>query len=137
MKTKTLLIAFAATALLGGPDLVAGASSESASSGKCVKAAGMDKCPVAVKKVFPDYPREFRELGIQGTVIVDMVVDSTGRVVSAKLVSTTAPEFSRLALMAAKEWTFVPASANGKPVTARVQVPFTFVMPQLVAMGEY
>ncbi len=139
MKNKFLIVVFVATALLGGPVLMAGSSSEAAPTAgvsKVVKIAGMDKDPVAVKKIMPTYPREFRELGIQGIATVDMVVDSTGRVVATELVSTNVAEFGRLAMLAAKDWTFVPASAKGKPITTRVRVPFAFVMPQLVAMGE-
>jgi TonB family protein len=137
MKTKTLILCFVATALTGGPVLAANPSPEPtpmASVQKVVKVAGMDKRPVVVKKVVPTYPRELREHGIQGIATVDMLIDSTGRVVSAELVNATVPEFGRLALAAAKEWTFVPASAKGKPISTRVRVPFEFVMPQLVAM---
>lgn len=137
MNTKTLVLCCVSTALLGCPVLAADPSSAPApmaSVAKVVKVAGMDKAPVVVKKVIPAYPGELREQGIQGTATVDMLVDSTGRVVSAELVNATVPEFGQLALKAAKDWTFVPASAQGKPIATRVRVPFEFVMPQLVAM---
>jgi TonB family protein len=137
MKTKNLVLCCFSTALLGSPVLAADSSSAPtpmASVSKVVKIAGMDKAPVVIKKVIPAYPRELREHGIQGTATVDMLIDSTGRVVSTELVSTTVPEFGQLALKAAKDWTFVPASAQGKPISTRVRVPFEFVMPQLVAM---
>lgn len=137
MYPKNLLLVCAAVALGGGSALAAGSAPElvpTAKVTKVLKLAGMDKAPVVVKSVIPAYPRELREDGIQGIATVDMVIDSTGRVVATELVKSTAPELGSLALAAAKEWTFVPASAKGRPITTRVRVPFEFVMPQLVAM---
>ncbi len=139
MNAKSLILACVATALLGGPVLATTSVSTptaTARVSKVVKVAGMDKAPVVLKAIIPDYPSELREVGIQGIATVDMLIDSTGRVVSTELVSTTVPELGRLALAAAKDWTFVPASAKGKPITTRVRVPFDFVMPELVAIRD-
>jgi TonB family protein len=135
MKTTQVFLVSAAIALTGDPVLANEPSTgvaPLATVSKVVKVAGMDKAPVVLKKVIPKYPRELREDGIQGVATVDMVIDSTGRVVAAELISATQPEFGPLALDAAKQWKFIPASAQGKPIATRVRVPFDFVMPQLV-----
>ncbi|HUG11834.1 MAG TPA: energy transducer TonB [Opitutaceae bacterium] len=139
MNAKTLILACVATVVLSGPVVAADSAyppSATARVTKVIEVAGTDRAPVVLKAVIPQYPWKLRRDGIEGIATVDMQVDSSGRVVSAELVRATTPEFGRLALAAAKEWTFVPASANGKPTTMRVRVPFSFTTPELVAMGN-
>lgn len=95
---------------------------------------GMDKAPVAVERVAPVYPMSLRERGIQGVATVEMRIDSTGRVVEAKAVRATLPEFAAQAEAAAAQWVFTPAEAAGKKITSRVMVPFEFTMPEIAAL---
>ena len=101
-----------------------------------VQIKGMDKAPVVKAQVAPTYPTELRGKGIQGFATVDMLVDSTGRVVEATVARATHPLFGEQAVEAAKAWNFEPAMAGGHPITTRVRVPFEFVMPQIVAMEQ-
>ncbi len=94
----------------------------------------MDKMPEVVTKIAPVYPTELREAGVQGIAMVDILIDSTGRVVEAKAVRATTPEFATSAVAAAQNWVFKPAEAAGHKITSRVQVPFEFVMPQVAAL---
>lgn len=103
---------------------------------KVVQIKGMDKAPVVKEQVAPTYPTELREKGVQGFATVDMLIDSTGRVVEATVARSTNPLFGERAVEAAKAWTFEPAMAEGRPITTRVRVPFQFVMPQIVAMEQ-
>jgi len=95
---------------------------------------GMETLPMVLARVAPVYPRELREKGVQGFAIVDVRVDSTGRVIQAEVVRATLPEFGERALDAAKAWTFQPASAQGRAITSRVRLPFEFTMPQVAAL---
>ncbi|WP_221033256.1 energy transducer TonB [Actomonas aquatica] len=101
---------------------------------KVAHIAGMDKAPTVVSQTAPVYPSYLRERGIQGIATVELLVDSTGRVVEAKAVRATVPEFGVQAVAATKQWTFAPAEAEGQPIAARIQVPFEFVMPQVAAL---
>lgn len=112
-------------------DPVAG---ESDGIAKVAHIKGMDKAPVVVKQVAPTYPMELRERGVQGFATVDMLIDSTGRVVDATAVRATNPAFAREAIEAAAAWKFEPAEAGGQKITTRVQVPFRFVMPEIAAL---
>lgn len=139
MKLKFAIFALAATALVAGrASAVETGEVTGTTSGitKVVQIKGMEKAPVALEKIAPVYPRELRARGIQGFATVDILVDSTGRVVETSLVKATHPEFGLRALAAAKAWKFEPATAQGKPITTRVQVPFQFVMPQIAAMEK-
>jgi len=95
---------------------------------------GMETLPLVLARVAPVYPRDLREKGVQGFAIVDVRVDSTGRVIQAEIVRATLPEFGERALDAAKAWTFEPATAQGRAITSRVRLPFEFTMPQVAAL---
>ena len=99
-----------------------------------VQINGVDQGPVVVKQVAPSYPMELRERGVQGVVMVDMLVDSTGRVVDATVARASHLMFAERAIEAAKAWTFKPATADGRAGTTRVRVPFEFVMPQVAVL---
>ena len=124
-----LSLALAATAL-AADEVTASAGGVS----KVAHISGMDKVPTVLEKTAPVYPSYLRERGIQGVATVEMLIDSSGRVVEAKAVRATVAEFGVQAVNAAKQWSFEPAEANGQKIAARIQVPFEFVMPQVAAM---
>lgn len=125
MNVNPLLLIILTTALASSPVLIAGSAVEPAT--KTVAIAGLNKEPVAIRKVQPAYPRELGGLGIHGMATVEMVVGPNGRVLSVQLIDATELEFGQLALVAAKHWTFVPGTVKGVAVTTRVRVPFEFV----------
>lgn len=86
-----------------------------------------------IYRVLPDYPRELRERGIMGSVEVEAIVDTIGRVHTAKAVRADYPAFADAAVKAVLDWHFEPALMEGRPVAVRVTVPFRFVIPSLLA----
>jgi len=139
MKTSLAIFLTTAGALLAGGTPEAGSTEAvglTPGVTKVLHIRGMDKAPSVIEKGVPAYPTELREQGIQGFATVDLRVDSTGRVVEATLVRATHPLFGERALAAAKAWRFDPATAQGQPITTRVQVPFHFVMPQVAALEQ-
>lgn len=133
MKIKTLIAATAALLVSAG---LAGAAETTTGQVKVAHITGMDKAPQVTSHAAPVYPRVLQEQGIQGVATVEMLIDSTGRVVEATAVRSTAPEFAHQAVEAAKQWTFAPAEAKGQKIMARIQVPFEFVMPQVAALDR-
>lgn len=84
--------------------------------------------PVIVKRVEPDYPQDSRRAGVQGTVVLECVVDTKG---VPKMVRVTRPLDAALNLAAMKalsQWQFKPGEKDGKPVRVRVNVEFTFTV---------
>ncbi|HWC75444.1 MAG TPA: energy transducer TonB [Gemmatimonadales bacterium] len=78
----------------------------------------------------PVYPELLRQAGVQGKVVLEAIVDTTGRVVatSIQVVSATNPAFvagARQALLAAL---FRPAIVAGKPIQMRVRIPYEFTI---------
>lgn len=85
-----------------------------------------DVAPVLVKRVDPEYPRELRNQGVHGEVLVELAVDAQGRVTSARAVRSSHPGLEAPALTAAQRWKFTPGRHGGQPVAMTVQMPLRF-----------
>ena len=63
-----------------------------------------------------------------GLVIVEMIVDESGNVTSAKIVRSV-PMLDAAALDAVRQWKYVPTrAADGRPVRVYMSVNVTFAM---------
>jgi TonB family protein len=81
--------------------------------------------PQVLTKTLPVMPPAARAAGISGDVILSVVVDTTGRVVTARVVSGPAALRSA-ALEAVRQWEYEPALENGRPVAASIFVTVNF-----------
>ncbi len=96
----------------GGPDPFGGA---------------MDSPPTPVNRIPPQYPSEHLKKGIGGNVVVSCVIDAKGRLISAKVKSSSGQAaLDKAALEAVKRWKFKPAMREGKPFQATCNIPFNF-----------
>ncbi|MCB9535504.1 MAG: energy transducer TonB [Myxococcales bacterium] len=75
----------------------------------------------------PDYPAAARKEGIEGTVVLSIVVDTEGRVVRATVVKGLGHGLDQAAVEAAKATLWHPATVGGRPTqsTRRFHVRFT------------
>ena len=78
-----------------------------------------------LKRVAPIYPFDAGKGGIQGKVVLRVLVSETGDVESAEVVSGE-KELIQSALDAAKKWKFEPYVVNGKAIKVRTNLPFDF-----------
>jgi protein TonB len=98
--------------------------SASASSSSTSNESGIQP-PKLVHSVRPVAPPEALRNFVTGNVTVEVTVDSTGRVKGAKALS--GPEVLRKAAVnTVKQYRYQPATENGKPVPAHVQVTLQF-----------
>jgi TonB family protein len=81
--------------------------------------------PVVLSKPQPNYPPEARKANVSGTVVVQVVVDESGNVISARAVSGH-PLLKESAVKAAYRARFSPATVDGKPVKSRARLQYTF-----------
>jgi protein TonB len=89
----------------------------------------VDELAVVVKEVIPPYPSNMREVGIDGRVLVHMLVGRDGRVAKAVAdAQVTVPGLEDAAVEAARRWVFVPAFFQGRPVATWFTVDFVFVL---------
>ena len=97
-------------------------------------AAGSEGIPVPkkTKHVQPTYPQEALAQGVRGIVILDIVVDTQGKIESTSVVRSV-PGLDEAAIAAARQWEYEPTRVGGKPVRVRITVPITFALalPQL------
>jgi protein TonB len=79
----------------------------------------------------PRYPESLRSAGVDGRVLVQFVVDTTGRIdmASVKFLSSTHDMFSRAVRDALGAFRFRPAEAHGKKTPALAEMPFEFQIP--------
>jgi TonB family protein len=89
-------------------------------------ALSMDGRPQLLKSVMPVYPDMARIVGIEGRVVVWVVIDDTGHVIHAEIVESDSVILERPALEAAYGFLFKPATLHGKPVTVTISIPFRF-----------
>jgi len=78
----------------------------------------------------PVYPDLLRQAGIEGKVMLEAVVDTTGRALAQSIAVVTAsnPGFIAPARQALLATLFRPAMAGGKPVRMLVRIPYEFAI---------
>jgi len=103
-----------------------------------------DEAPSLIEFVRPSYPEEARKLGVEATVLLDVMVDDKGTVTKATVIEVTdfggeaLPQLDKAKLdelrgsleksacEAAMKWKFKAATFESKPVKVRVAVPVRF-----------
>jgi protein TonB len=83
--------------------------------------------PVPVSTPPPVYPAIARTGRIDGTVILDVVIDETGRVRNATVLRSI-PTLDRAALDAITSWRYEPARLNGIPIAVSMTVTVRFTL---------
>jgi protein TonB len=91
----------------------------------CIEALIKPK-PIATPQ--PAYADRAREAGIQGKVRVELTVDETGAVVSARVLESLGYGLDEAALEAAKTWRFEPATRCGKTTATTFVVGIRFTL---------
>ncbi len=82
-----------------------------------------------VRRVEPDYPREARQQGIQGVVVLDVRIARDGSVEDMQVISGQ-PLLVRAAMDAVKQWRFKPRAPDGHPAEMETRVTLSFRLPQ-------
>lgn len=84
--------------------------------------------PKVLKEVKPEYPPLAKTAGIQGTVTLDCIVLSDGRVGDIRVTQNLSPDLDREALNALRQWRFSPGERQGKPVPVQISVTLSFTL---------
>jgi TonB family protein len=77
----------------------------------------------------PAYPASAKAARAEGTVVVQVTVDETGKVVSANAVSGH-PLLKAAAVAAARQATFTPTKLSGKPVRVTGTITYNFELEE-------
>jgi len=90
-----------------------------------VRVGGRIKEPKLISRVEPKYPPLALQTHMQGTVIVDAIIDEHGDVVEVKVVSGP-PLLIQAALDAVRRWKYEPTYLNDQPVPVQLNVTVAF-----------
>jgi protein TonB len=86
-----------------------------------------DEAPVLIKFVSPKYPDLARQAGIEGTVLLNVLVGDDGKVMQVSVIqSDVTPAMEKAAQEAAKQFLFKPAKQRTMAVKARMAIPIRF-----------
>ncbi|MEO7415185.1 MAG: TonB family protein [Opitutaceae bacterium] len=95
---------------------------------QAVQSDPTSRVPVITKMTEVVYPTALRLTGTTGEVLVEFVVDTSGRVRDPWVVKTTHQGFSERAVEAVRSWRFSPGVRNGQVVNTRMRVPVYFTL---------
>jgi protein TonB len=75
----------------------------------------------------PPYPRIARKRGFQGVVVLEVLVDTSGRPADLRVLSSSGhPILDRTAMAAVKHWVFEPGTRGEEKIKMWVRVPIRF-----------
>jgi len=90
-----------------------------------IRVGGNIKEPRKLKDVRPEYPAIAREARVHGAVIIEILIDTEGRVSNATVLRSI-PLLDQSALAAVRQWVFSPTLLNGVPVEVIMSVTVSF-----------
>jgi TonB family protein len=82
--------------------------------------------PKRVAEVPAEYTAEAREARLQGLVILQLLLDETGRVAEVRTLKGLPLGLTDAAIAAVRQWRFEPATRNGLPVPVKYNVTINF-----------
>jgi len=119
MRTNTVVCRLIALAFLAGLTALVAPAQDA------VHWTDVEALQNATQKVEPAFPPMARQLKVTGRVIVDLIIDSEGKVEKADA-SSGNPLLVNAALTAVKQWKFKSPTINGRPAKASTTLVFTF-----------
>jgi len=83
--------------------------------------------PMRVFAVEPAYPENARIAGIEGVIILGIVIGEDGSVIETAVLRSI-PELDQAAIDAVRQWQFEPTLLNGEPVEVEMEVTVNFTL---------
>ena len=84
------------------------------------------RAPVLRWRVTPEYPESARRAHLQGTVILEAVITTSGAVQQIRVLKSVNPLLDEAAERAVRQWRYEPATLNGRVVPVYLNVTVTF-----------
>jgi TonB family protein len=85
--------------------------------------------PQVIDRVDATYPASALKDAPHRDVVLNVTVDTEGRVAKAEVTESGGADMDDAALTAVRRWRFHPALRAGQPVASRIRVPFHFEAP--------
>jgi len=84
------------------------------------------KAPVVIRRVEPIYPMVALRAKMAGTVVLQCIIDKSGKIRDAHVVSSTFAAFEQPATDAVLQWLFAPGTLRGQPVDTIFELTVKF-----------
>jgi len=94
-----------------------------------IRAAQLPEVPRKIVDVHPVYPDVARIAHIEGTVVLEAVVDTSGRVTQLRVLRSV-PLLDQAAFDAVRQWRYTPSTYGGRPVSVLMTVTVRFTLQQ-------
>jgi protein TonB len=82
--------------------------------------------PVLVTRVEPVYPETARKAHLSGVVVLQAVIDASGRVKDLRVVKSSGELLDAAAIAAVEKWIYRPATLSGRAVNVSLSVTVDF-----------
>jgi periplasmic protein TonB len=92
-----------------------------------VRVADLPVSPRKIVDVRPAYPEIARAARVEGTVIMEAVLDTNGRVTQLRVLKTV-PMLEQAAVDAVRQWRYTPSSYGGHPVSVLMTITVRFAL---------
>lgn len=102
------------------------ANTTPATSDVPIPVRGDVKAPVVIHRVNPLYPRLALTARMNGTVVVECIIDKTGHIRDARVLSSSSPMFNQSAIDAVEQWQFAPGTLYGNKIDTIFDLTVTF-----------
>lgn len=83
--------------------------------------------PISIPQ--PKYPETALKAGVEGMVILHILIDKSGKVQDVRIVKGANPDLDKAAMEAVRQSTWKPAMRNHEPVAVWVSFPVRFKLP--------
>jgi len=103
-----------------------GPGSDGGFGGGVYKVGNGTTAPVVLYKKEPEYSEEARKAKYQGTVVLYIEVDPSGRAINPRVLRSLGLGLDEKAMEAVRQWKFKPGYRDGKPVTVAAQIEVNF-----------
>lgn len=90
-----------------------------------VRVGGQIKEPSKVRNVPPAYPDIAKQARVQGVVVLEAVINSSGEVTNVRVLRGV-PLLNDAAAAAVRQWRYTPTTLNGQPVAVVMTVTVNF-----------
>ena len=82
--------------------------------------------PFFVYQAMPAYPAQARRLGMEGRVVLKLLIDANGKLVNIEVVESAGYGFTEASIEAVRKSTYAPGVRNGVKVATRALLPISF-----------
>ena len=93
-----------------------------------LKVGGAIKPPTKIHDVRAAYPQDAKDAGVEGVVILQIVIGTDGSVVETSTVRSLHPSLDQAAAVAVQQWRFTETLLNGEPVELEMYVTINFTL---------